>query len=759
MAELLGALFLLGILLLMLYGLVAFLKALARPQATPKARATPVRTTPRSPATSATGQPTLAEQLRESVDAWVPPGGSIAVAGMTIPGGMVYCGGGLRALRGGSFDPALIDPRLPIGRHPDMEGRGMFYWPSYSEVPADSRAAYLHWLANGRRDPRTFIGYVFLFFYGIERRVLLDAQSLDLAKEEVPLLLSEVESLLDVYASNRLFRGYALSFLDIARVSVGIDDGLPDLPSASGAWQIPLSLRYGLGKLVSEGRPLPAEWALAWLRHHPQAYLRTPAKRCPEEFARLFASRYEQKHGTGMLLKPNKTYLTLSYRPASSSFGGEVRIDAGGLPDVTALTAPLKRFQEIADSVSEELDAYSRWVGRSEDRHSLAAVALLPPEVARGVADEETRDFIGSLERRLGKNGMAVVKPAELVAIWPTSSGERLPKKEASKLADLLSSFGLGIEPDVRFGGRNPTHVEHVVLYRSLEPVTPPGERFAAATVLLHFGAAVATADELTVDEERHLERHLEETLHLEEADRRRLRAHLHWLLVSPPNLSGLKRRLSDLAVGERQRIGRFLIRLAGADGRVSSEEIKVLGRIYPVLGLPQADVYSDLHAMSAGGRLDSGPVEVISAGERPGHAIPGLADQETAEMIVLDREQIETIRMETREVTRVLTSIFAEDESTERVASDATGGEPKVGDAEGAAGLDPAHTALLRALSGLDRLTLSQFESLAGRFGVMPAGALESLNEASFEITGEPLLEGDDPIDVTPHAVEMMLS
>jgi hypothetical protein len=53
----------------------------------------------------------------------------------------------------------------------------MGYWPLYSGIDPASRAAYLHWLTGGRKAPEAYIGYVFLFFYGIERRVLVDAQA------------------------------------------------------------------------------------------------------------------------------------------------------------------------------------------------------------------------------------------------------------------------------------------------------------------------------------------------------------------------------------------------------------------------------------------------------------------------------------------------------------------------------------------------------------------------------------------------------
>ena len=112
-------------------------------------------------------------------DCWVPPGRDATVAGYTIHGGMLYVGQGLLAINGPGIEPALIDPSLPVNRaNPDRAGAGMTYWPSYSSISPECRAAYLDWLATGRRDPGAYIGYVFLYFYGLERRVLAEASTI-----------------------------------------------------------------------------------------------------------------------------------------------------------------------------------------------------------------------------------------------------------------------------------------------------------------------------------------------------------------------------------------------------------------------------------------------------------------------------------------------------------------------------------------------------------------------------------------------------
>ncbi len=122
---------------------------------------------------------------------WVPAGESAALGRRSI-GGMVYLGQGLRAMnRYGGTEPALIDPHRRISwARPDREGQLMTYWPSYELLSPASRAAYAEWLMKGRSDPRVPLGYVFLYFYGIERRVLVDARQSDRARAEVDTLLA-----------------------------------------------------------------------------------------------------------------------------------------------------------------------------------------------------------------------------------------------------------------------------------------------------------------------------------------------------------------------------------------------------------------------------------------------------------------------------------------------------------------------------------------------------------------------------------------
>jgi TerB N-terminal domain len=86
----------------------------------------------------------------------------------------------------------------------------MGYWPSYSEISSGARRAYLNWLAGGRRDPEADIGFVFLFFYGLERRAIIDGAKDEPAQADWPVIAAELRRLLSIYGEkSHSFRRYA----------------------------------------------------------------------------------------------------------------------------------------------------------------------------------------------------------------------------------------------------------------------------------------------------------------------------------------------------------------------------------------------------------------------------------------------------------------------------------------------------------------------------------------------------------------------
>lgn len=718
----------------------------------------------RLPTTRTTSSAAGAVTSATGVTGWVPLGESISVRGRTIPGG-VYVGSSLRGSGMSAVsewrgtEPALIDPRLKTNdRDPDRSGSTMDYWPSYADLTPSARAAYLDWLAAGR-PAGAYVGYVFLSFYGIERRVLVDARDDATARAEVPELLREVERLLSMYGRNGSFGGYASSFLAVARLiflAGAIDELEP--PSERSAWQLPVEIQLAVGSMVEHGRPIPAEWALSWLITNPAIWLRTAATRCPDEFGELFKLRYGDRYGEGLRVRRPKRRMTLSYRPASASFGGSIELTSDNLPDITSVTAPTTKLTELANETIDELDRFSRYVGKTDDRNSLAAAALLPAALLRGFSSDAVDDLTGPIDQRLQAEPSFLIAASDLVDQWPLAMGGRLSKRDASSLASLLQAKGIGLEPDARYGATNFSHHEQVVLWRLGNDVAEPTPAFAPASAILRLGVLLAQADgEVSGSELEQLERQIEQSLQLGEHDRRRLHAHLQWLVSESLGFSGMRKHVGELAPQQRATIAKLVLAVAAADGRLHTREMNALTRAYRLLELDPAAIHRDLHALAAG---DHEPISVLEPDSDLGdRAIPTppVAAPTSPPQIVLDRSRIDRVLASTQEVGAVLTAVFADEEPEEPALDDAPDDEDA--DATAVAGLDPAHSELVRRIATQPHWSRGDFEALAGSLGLLPAGAVEAVNEAAFDATGEPLLEGDDELEVNGHALKEMLN
>lgn len=669
---------------------------------------------------------------------WVPPGESVEVAGFSLPAGMLYVGSGLSGSYG-QVEPALINPSLKVTKaNIDLSERLTDYWPNYSECTPDARRAYLQWLADGCRAPDVNIGYVFLFFYGLERRVLIDARTDADAKADIPAIKREVERLLGIYSTNNSFRHYAsqfLGYIDAETVEPASYKQLP--PSLGSSYELPMRLKIGLGQLAVDQQPVPASWALAWALTDPNITRRTAVGRCPEMFEALFKTKYAKAHGEGLRLPVNRTKLKLSYQAASGSLRGyDFTRNIGELPDVSALSAPVKKLQDLVTECADLLDPYSRFLGRNPDKkEALEGLLLLPaanwPAPVRAELDD--------IKVKVG-NGMLVLSFGELTG--KLKSAGALSRDKVLGLARALESLHLGMEPDVLGGRKLPKSEDKIALF-AIDPADGEirgTQAYQAAAVTLDLASSVALADgDASATELLHLTRQIDSWTHLSVSHRKRLKAHLRLSIAQPTTLAGLKKHIEPLAIETKRAVAKFLAHLAEADGTVTQNEVKFLERVYKTLQLDTNLVYSDLHSAGASGKTAVAPQATKAA---------------PAAGFVLDPQRIAQLQKETEEVTALLSGVFAE-ETPEVQSSTPEEEEPEV--KVSVLGLDPGYVAFLRLLTSRSSWTRQELDDAAADMELMLDGALEHINEATLDHFDAPLIEGDDPVEINQEVLEKL--
>ncbi|MCY4221864.1 MAG: TerB N-terminal domain-containing protein [Thiotrichales bacterium] len=674
---------------------------------------------------------------RKSTARWIQPSDMATVAGRKI-GGMIYLGAEPRQESWKREGCSFIDPSLSVAKFgSDFSGLGISYWPSYGAIDSRARATYLDWLAGDRADRRIGPGYVFLYFYGLERRFFVDTPD----EEEKRLLVAETERLLDVYGENHSVRQYLGAFLDAAQVVLEPAGDAEPRFERSG-YELPLGLRIAIGRMAKEKLPLSANWLLGWYTAHPEHWLRTAATRAFPEFRTLFTLLFDEQFPKGLKMRTPKRLLSARYVSASRAFEADLGPFLGDIPDISGISRPLAIAKELVEEATDALDKYSRFLGRNpEGRDTIEAHALLPERLWPLFPNAAMESLHRWAEEIIEVGGLSPVE--QVIERLEGAPPEKIGKRQLTGAADALARLSIGMAPDPRFALRSPKLGEPVVLFRLPEGITALEEvsdKYKNILIAIAMGSFIAHADGTIAAKERSALKSRIDTAELPEAERARLLANLQWMLAIPPDAALFRRRLKDTPETVRHELGQVALAMAAADGVVDPGEIKAIERLYKTIGLTTDGVYSDLHALTARGE----PVTVRKAGEQEqGFAIPPPPEREGK--VVLDPGRIASLMADTAHVSSVLGKIFPDDDPDEDLeeTQENIGGRFQ--------GLDARHAAFLGELLTRMQWDKTEFAVLAGQFRLMQAGALETLNEWSFERFDDVLIEEYEGYELNP--------
>lgn len=647
--------------------------------------------------------------------------------------GFIYLGEQMESLRGYDPEPALLNPILPastplghqLGYYTDDS---LGYWPSYNRLSRQCRGAYLDWLATDRSAENTPIGFVFLYFYGLERFVIENGKDDKVAVGQFSDIFDEVLRLHKVFVSSRSFAGYSANFLEFMYLLK------PEL-FKSKKYILPktrhsLLFKLRLSEQVIATERVSDELALEWIKNTDQYNLKTAARRCDVEFDSLFKLYYKQKFPEGMQVKPNKTKLNAEYFAASGGIPN-IKILLDGLPDPSILKAPIKKLIPIADKVTEELASYSRYLAKADtSKDDLAALMLLPRVIASSQPSPLIEKFKAWAKAIILENdGVTDVSEFWLQTGLPTPKA--INKKEGELIYNLANFADIGIVPDLRYHHTKPKLDGKLVLFTpGHEEEFVPSHAFNQVGVALRLGAMVANIDGVVDESESsELEKLIAHDEKLTDTEKRSLKAYLTWRLVTPSDNTGLKNRLNNLGVKEIEFVKRFILSIALADGNVDNKEVKQIEKLYTNLGLDKESVTSDIHQLTTSSHQ------------------PALSSHNSSEFS-LDETILALHESQTTEAKNMLEQIFTSDEDE----SDYIEVPELTNEVDG---LDQAHSQLFEKLCAKAQWGREEVAQMCSELKLMVDGAIETINDWSFDLVDAPVIEDDVDIYIDEEIVE----
>lgn len=366
---------------------------------------------------------------------------------------------------------------------------------------------------------------------------------------------------------------------------------------------------------------------------------------------------------------------------------------------------------------------------------------------------QSARDRIESLVPK----ACAVVQLSELTDILGIqTAGSQITRQEAAALSVALNAAEFAMEPDPRFGGPVPTANTTVTVFRQKD--TPADMSFRFFVERTHVGIAALAASndgEINAAEAQAIVAKIKAMPALSNPERVRLIAYLSHLTEHPPSSQAIA-NVQERKLKDRQAIGRAAVAAvaADADGQLGTQEVSFLERTFDKLHLPKDQLTRNVEALSVPAQRED-----IAPNEPRGQRQEATrTDHRDLTRVQLDPDRIAKILEETRNVSAILGEVFEDDPSPEGVPHAAT--KPvteslatEVGRSTARfLGLEPRHARVLEALVDRASIDPDEFARLARKHGLMPAGAMEAINEWSFQQFDEPVLEDGDSIEIAHH-------
>jgi len=593
------------------------------------------------------------------------------------------------------------------------------YWPSYSNLNASQKGQFIKWLASGKKDPDIDIGYVYIYFYGLEYRALIE-------KQDEKEILFEVIHLCSIYP--RLWYGLNLAAYLILKINTFADDEKVFISDfLTKRHQEYIHSEY-YNSLIRKIRGT----GYGEIKIQPYQFLSNDEylglSNRQTELLNFYLSELTKTMDKAELYElKNKTF---SYHIAMANYYSNTNnVPYEAICPSTKLkrqwNAGRKTLQENKKNLIKKFDS------SSSELNLVEKYAFLPPALR-----EKIEQPIFLSDENIGiKSISEILEKFEL----PIQE-KKLTQRQSDFIAEAVEVLGYIIEPDSRLSKQAyKPDMKANIFKNELRSQNIVSESYIMPSIMLDLGFKIALEDnELLESEINYIKNFLYERFPLTQIDRIRLDKRIELLTrtreIGTNDL--IKRLLSDNK--NLEMISKFLISTAAADGIVKPVEYILLKKLFKQLDLTEEYLNNLLTELSS--EDESVIIQKSTGTQKRGSKIPE-APTENKEHIefILDKEKLLNIMIDTSHVKKTLQDIFA-DENADNIEPQAN--EDKI---DVAVNLPKVYLDIIDVLITNAEWSSAEMMNMVQNKGLMLNSVIDKINEWSDEEFGDFLIEEDE--------------
>lgn len=677
---------------------------------------------------------------------WIAKNEVIQVGHLTIKGGFVFYG--LLSKLGKEADDiaSLLDPSLPISNANDYSFRQMTYWPRYSQITPDARSAFLHWLATDRNGLNVDIGYVFLYFYGIEKRFFDLYPQLPKSTNDIQELLIECRRLHSVYSSlSKSFSSYIQTFLRLITYTTGSSaDILNETTFEKKSGIAPLTLiQIQIAHTVNAHQEIAFPLVKQWLIFDPVFQLGPIAESQSSLFWHVFEVNFDLEFPSGVALTIGNESIKLTYQPASPPYAGiaQSTITIRNLKHAHIPDEVLQQMKGLIQSTNSTLESL-KTTRKLTNQKQIDAVLLELPAIYWSASIHTLVHELASL--CIHETNVIRGRDINLALKTPKGISNMGFANIVHYLQDQLS---IGIIPSFTQFKTSPENNDCLVLYRidrsseDMPVQTKAVISVANALPMIELLALIAHANRTTnTNMFSTIQGIIDSWSNFKSSEISLFKGHARFYEQQKiASVSDIVKRIEQFSKKQLNDIRVFATHQFTVEKTSDSNAIKLLETFFLLI--------NPLTAKPATLAIAK---DDITDSEKKKKVVQ--SEPEPKASFTLDLKRISELQDESKKITSYLGEIFTQDPvdnpQTQTTISPVVSIELSTNSGS-LPGLDDKHAKLLASLLEKIEWARSDVLQIAQGLGLMTDGAIEKINEAAFDAFDAPILEGDDPIEV----------